>query len=84
MSLVEAKHFLGTLVLGSAVISIVLLYVAYNFAKISYKKAHKEKKVHQVRKIHNENIIFNIDSKNKTLQEIQKEKQIMMEVLRNE
>lgn len=76
MSLVEAKQFLGTLILGSAVITIALLYIAYKFAEISYKKAHKTKKVQR-----NMNVMFNIDSKNKTLQEIQLEKAQMIKIL---
>lgn len=79
MSLAEAKQVLGTLILGSAVIAIALLYIAYKFAEISYKKAHKPKKVHKAKK--NVNVIFNIDSKNKTLQEIQLEKAQMIKVL---
>ena len=79
MSLAEAKQVLGTLILGSAVIAIALLYIAYKFAEISYKKAHKAKKVHKAKK--NVNVIFNIDSKNKTLQEIQLEKAQMIKLL---
>lgn len=79
MSLVEAKQFLGTLILGSAVITIALLYIAYKFAEISYKKAHKTKKVHKAQR--NMNVMFNIDSKNKTLQEIQLEKAQMIKIL---
>lgn len=79
MSLVEAKQFLGTLILGSAVITIALLYIAYKFAEISYKKAHKTKKVHKAKR--NVNVIFNIDSKDKTLQETQLEKAQMIKLL---
>lgn len=79
MSLAEAKQVLGTLILGSAVIAIALLYIAYKFAEISYKKAHKTKKVHKAKR--NVNVIFNIDSKNKTLQEIQLEKAQMIKIL---
>lgn len=79
MSFVEAKQFLGTLILGSAVITIALLYIAYKFAEISYKKAHKTKKVHKAQR--NMNVMFNIDSKNKTLQEIQLEKAQMIKLL---
>lgn len=82
MSLVEAKQFLGTLILGSAVITIALLYIAYKFAEISYKKAHKVKKTKKVHKEkRNVNVMFNIDSKNKTLQEIQLEKAQMIKLL---
>ncbi len=79
MSLVEAKQVLGTLILESAVITIALLYIAYKFAEISYKKAHKTKKIHKAQK--NMNVMFNIDSKNKTLQEIQLEKAQMIKLL---
>lgn len=82
MSLAEAKQVLGTLILGSAVIAIALLYIAYKFAEISYRKAHKNvKKVYKARKINNADVMFNIDSKNKTLQEIQLEKAQMIKVL---
>lgn len=82
MSLVEAKQFLGTLILGSAVITIALLYIAYKFAEISYKKAHRAKKIKKVHKAKkNINVIFNIDSKGKTLQEVQLEKAQMIKVL---
>ena len=79
MSLAEAKQVLGTLILGSAVIAIALLYIAYKFAEISYKKAHKPKKVHKAQR--NMNVMFNIDSKNKTLQEIQQDKAQMIKIL---
>ena len=79
MSLAEAKQVLGTLILGSAVIAIALLYIAYKFAEISYKKAHKPKKVHKAKR--NMNVIFNIDSKDKTLQEVQAEQRQMKRLL---
>lgn len=82
MSLAEAKQVLGTLILGSTVITIAILYIAYKFAEISYKKAHKvkeTKKVHKAKR--NVNVMFNIDSKNKTLQEIQLEKAQMIKLL---
>lgn len=79
MSLAEAKQVLGTLILGSTVITIAILYIAYKFAEISYRKAHKPKKVHKAQR--NMNVMFNIDSKNKTLQEIQLEKSQMIKIL---
>lgn len=82
MSLAEAKQVLGTLILGSAVIAIALLYIAYKFAEISYKKAHrahKTKKVHKAKR--NVNVLFNIDSKYKTLQEVQAEQRQMKRLL---
>lgn len=82
MSLAEAKQVFGTLILGSAVIAIALLYIAYKFAEISYKKAHRAKKIKKVHKEkRNVNVMFNIDSKNKTLQEIQLEKSQMIKIL---
>lgn len=81
MSLAEAKQLFGTLILGSTVITIAILYTAYKFAEISYRKAHKVKKVHKARKINNANVMFNIDSKDKTLQEIQLEKSQMIKLL---
>lgn len=79
MSLAEAKQVLGTLILGSTVITIAILYIAYKFAEISYKKAHKAKKVHKAKR--NVNVIFNIDSKDKTLQEVQAEQRQMKRLL---
>lgn len=82
MSLAEAKQVLGTLILGSAVIAIALLYIAYKFAEISYKKAHRAKKIKKVHKAkRNINVIFNIDSKGKTLQEVQAEQRQMKRLL---
>lgn len=82
MSLAEAKQLFGTLILASTVITIAILYIAYKFAEISYKKAHRAKKIKKVHKAkRNINVIFNIDSKNKTLQEIQLEKAQMIKVL---
>lgn len=82
MSLAEAKQLFGTLILGSTVITIALLYIAYKFAEISYKKAHKAKKTKKVHKAkRNVNVIFNIDSKDKTLQETQLEKAQMIKLL---
>lgn len=82
MSLAEAKQVLGTLILGSAVIAIALLYIAYKFAEISYKKAHRAKKTKKVHKAkRNVNVLFNIDSKDKTLQEVQAEQRQMKRLL---
>lgn len=82
MSLAEAKQLFGTLILGSTVIAIALLYIAYKFAEISYKKAHKVKETKKVHKAKRDvNVMFNIDSKNKTLQEIQLEKAQMIKLL---
>lgn len=79
MSLAEAKQVLGILILGSTVITIAILYIAYKFAEISYRKAHKTKKVHKAKR--NINVIFNIDSKGKTLQEVQAEQRQMKRML---
>ena len=82
MSLAEAKQLFGTLILGSTVITIAILYIAYKFAEISYKKVHRAKKIKKVHKAkRNINVIFNIDSKGKTLQEVQLEKAQMIKVL---
>ena len=81
MSLAEAKQLFGTLILGSTVITIAILYIAYKFAEISYKKAHKNvKKVHK-KDTKNVNIVFDIDTKNKTLQELQQERNQMIKIL---
>ena len=83
MSLVEAKQFLGTLILGSAVITIALLYIAYKFAEISYKKSHKNvKKVHK-KASKNVNIVFDIgDTSKMNLFEIKQLKSQMEKELR--
>lgn len=65
MSLAEAKQLFGTLILGSTVITIAILYIAYKFAEISYKKSHKNvKKVHK-KANKNVNIVFNHGSNTK-------------------
>lgn len=82
MSLAEAKQVLGTLILASTVITIAILYIAYKFAEISYKKAHRAKRIKKVHKAkRNINVIFNIDSKDKTLQEVQAEQRQMKRLL---
>lgn len=81
MSLAEAKQLFGTLILGSFAITLLMLVIAYKIAEISYKKAHKNThKVHRSVQKRTE-IVFDIDSKNKTLQEIQLEKAQMIKVL---
>lgn len=51
----------------------------YAFAKITYKLAHKNvKKTHRKA---NKNVVFNIDSKGKTLQEMQLEQAQMKKIL---
>lgn len=79
MSLAEAKQLFGLLILGSFAITLFILAITYKIAEISYKKAHKPKKVHKAKR--NMNVMFNIDSKNKTLQEIQLEKAQMIKIL---
>ena len=79
MTLVEAKQLFGLLIFGSFAITLFILAITYKIAEISYKKAHKTKKVHKAKR--NVNVMFNIDSKNKTLQEIQLEKAQMIKIL---
>lgn len=81
MTLVEAKTLFGTLILGSFAITLLMLVIAYKITEISYKKAHKNThKVHRSVQKRTE-IVFDIDSKNKTLQEIQLEKAQMIKIL---
>ena len=62
---------------------IVLYAIGYLFAKITYRRAHKTRKT--IQKVKNykqfDAILFNIDSKNKTLQEIKAERNQMKRIL---
>lgn len=81
MTLVEAKQLFGLLIFGSLAITLFILAITYKIAEISYKKAHKNvKKVHR-KATKNMNIVFDIDTKNKTLQEIQLERMQMKKIL---
>ncbi len=79
MSLVEIKEVIKILATATASLTIMFFITLYAIAKITYKKAHKVKKVHKAQR--NMNVMFNIDSKNKTLQEIQLEKSQMIKIL---
>lgn len=79
MSLVEIKEVIKILATATASLTIMFFITLYAIAKITYKKAHKTKKVHKTKR--NMNVIFNIDSKGKTLQEVQLEKAQMIKVL---
>ena len=79
MSLVETKEVIKILATVTASLTIMFFITLYAIAKITYKKAHKPKKVHKAQR--NMNVMFNIDSKNKTLQEIQLEKSQMIKIL---
>ena len=81
MSLAEAKQLFGLLIFGSFAITLFILAITYKIAEISYKKAHKNvKKVHK-KASKNVNIVFDIDTKNKTLQELQQERNQMIKIL---
>ena len=79
MSLVEIKEVIKILATATASLTIMFFITLYAIAKITYKKSHKPKKVHKAKR--NVNVMFNIDSKNKTLQEIQLEKAQMIKIL---
>ena len=79
MSLVETKEVIKILATTTVILTIMFFIALYAIAKITYKKAHKTKKVYKAKR--NMNVMFNIDSKNKTLQEIQLEKAQMIKVL---
>ena len=76
MSLQEMKEFVATVFFTSALLTLAILFVMYKFAEITYKRAHKKEC-----KIRNSEIVFNIDSKNKTLQEVQAERKQMIKIL---
>lgn len=81
MTLAEAKTLFGTLIFGSFAITLLILAIASKIAEITYKKSHKNvKKVHK-KATKNVNIVFDIDTKNKTLQEIQLERNQMRKLL---
>lgn len=79
MSLVEIKEVIKILATTTVILTIMFFIILYAIAKITYKKAHKTKKVNKAKR--NMNVMFNIDSKNKTLQEIQLEKSQMIKLL---
>lgn len=79
MSLVETKEVIKILATTTAILTIMFFIALYAIAKITYKKAHKTKKVYKTKR--NMNVMFNIDSKNKTLQEVQLEKAQMIKIL---
>ena len=81
MSLAEAKTLFGTLIFGSFAITLFILAITYKIAEISYKKSHKNvKKTHKATN-KNVQVVFNIDSEGKTLQEVQAERNLMMKGL---
>ena len=79
MSLAETKEVIKILATTTVILTIMFFIALYAIAKITYKKAHKTKKVYKTKR--NVNVIFNIDSKDKTLQEIQLEKAQMIKLL---
>ena len=79
MSLVEIKEVIKILATTTVILTIMFFIALYAIAKITYKKAQKTKKGHKAKR--NVNVMFNIDSKNKTLQEIQLEKAQMIKAL---
>lgn len=82
MSFQEFKEIIGTILLGGALITIIISYLMYKIAEITYKRAHRPiKKVSNIKQ--NYAIIYNIDCKNKTLQEVQAEKRLMKGILAN-
>ena len=79
MSLVEIKEVIKILATTTVILTIMFFIALYAIAKITYKKAHKTKKVYKTKR--NMNVMFNIDSKDKTFQEIQLEKSQMIKLL---
>lgn len=66
--------FMGCII----VLPVIMDRLLYIFAKVTYALSHRNVKKAPVRK---SNIVFDIDSKNKTLQEIQAERNEMMRIL---
>lgn len=79
MSLVEIKEVIKILATTTVILTIVFFIALYAIAKITYKKSRRTKKVHNAKR--NINVIFNIDSKDKTLQEVQAEQKEMQRIL---
>lgn len=80
MGLVEMKELVKTLVANTFILMLVAYIVSYIFARITYKSHKNVKKVHK-KASKNVNVVFDIDSKNKTLQEIQAERMQMTKIL---
>lgn len=82
MSLAETKEVIKILATTTVILTIMFFIAFYAIAKITYKKAHRAKKIKKVHKAkRNINVIFNIDSKGKTLQEVQAEQRQMKRLL---
>ena len=76
MNLAEMKELIKVLVTNVFIGTAVTILLAYIFALITYKKAHKNvKKTHKTTN-KNVKVVFNIDSKGKTLQEVLFEKKV--------
>ncbi len=79
--MIEALIMIIILIIFLFIAPVMMHKILYLFAKITYKKAHKNvKKVHKSTS-KNVNVIFDIDSKGKTLQEIQLERMQMTKIL---
>lgn len=83
MTLVEAKELVKALTVSTFILTVAILAVMYLFAKITYKKAHKNvKKVHK-KANKNVNIVFDIgDTSKMNLFEIKQLKSQMEKELR--
>lgn len=81
MSLAEMKELIKALVANVFIATVIIVGLAYIFAKVTYRKAHKNvKKTHKTTN-KNVKVVFNIDSKGKTLQEVQAERMQMTRIL---
>lgn len=83
MSLAEMKELIKVLVANVFLGTVVTILLAYIFALITYKKAHKNVKKSHKATSKNVKVVFNIDSKGKTLQEVLFEKKLMKGLIRN-
>ena len=83
MSFQEFKEVMKVLLSVGFIGTLLITYLLYKFAEVTYKKAHKTSQT--VQKLNSSKqlytVIFEIDSKNKTLQEVQAERLQMRKIL---
>lgn len=74
------KELIKTLVADAFIATLVIYAILHIFARITYTAHRNVRKVHK-KASKNVNIVFDIDTKNKTLQEIQAERMQMRKIL---
>lgn len=80
MGLVEMKELVKTLVADAFIATLVIYAILHILARITYTAHKNVKKVHK-KASKNVNVVFDIDSKGKTLQEVQFERNQMTKIL---